>query len=114
MKQFKAGKYFIGDISSVISGNQNKVFYQEVKTNCDQCYDNIGGVYYLMSKVLGIAPIDLFKCDTQQLNDFGVVYNFKQDFQAYQQEGAYHFGHILININQCQCYDDLDLYDQQY
>jgi hypothetical protein len=122
---FPAGKYYIGDPCYVVrDGSWGKLIDE---TGCfgldldgknwddgkftyrgkfcfaagtaygDGCYtDHRGGEYPVDAGLIGILPVEV--CVKKNLKD-GRVVDFTSDFEVYEFDGVFHFGHVKIDTN---------------
>ena len=132
--QFPAGKYYIGDLLYVMhdvwsefcmehyesdgtlltlkDGRQfwfDTVSYADGSSFCDL----EGHEYVVSSGTIGIIASDDILCHPENRTDFGNdLVEFDEPFEVFCDDGVFHFGTIVINTDDEDCYDDD--YDEDY
>ncbi|KLU62348.1 hypothetical protein CEB3_c13920 [Peptococcaceae bacterium CEB3] len=111
--QFKAGRYYVGDLCYVVKDwhqlltdtdyfrNENCTFKDQpifvAKTTYgDGTYsDQYSRVYPVDTGSIGIVPVELIDHQPDDAN----ITDFAEDFEAYAREGVLYFGDVAINTN---------------
>lgn len=122
---FPAGKYYIGDPCYVVanddwipllnntgclgcddSPNYDEGLFTYKGKQCfasgtaygDGCYsDNRGHAYGVDSGMIGILPEEVCTFGQTVSNEFDNVFEFKHEFEVWEQNGMFFFGKIVID-----------------
>jgi hypothetical protein len=128
--QFPAGKYYIGDLLYVmhdawheicLDHDEHNGTLRELKDGRQFWFDNVsyadgasfcdleGNEYCVSSGSIGIIASDDILYHPENHTDLGNdLVEFDESFEVFCDDGVFHFGDIVINT------DDEDCYDEEY
>jgi hypothetical protein len=130
---FKAGKYYVGDLCYVINDKhwdeigektdwfQNgesfefkgkTVFVSHTAYGDGLYYDGKGREYSVDAGLIGVIPFDII--DENEKGKGGKVIEFKKDFKAYEKDGKFFIGDFIIDTKEEDEEDEEEYDDEDY
>lgn len=124
---FKAGKYYVGDLCYVINDkNWDKigeetdwfqngdsfefkgevVFVSSTAYGDGTYYDNKGKHYHVDAGLIGVIPFNII--DENENGDGGQIIDFEKDFTAFEDDGMFFIDDIRIDTKGDEDYDEYD------
>jgi hypothetical protein len=115
---FKAGKYYVGDLCYVVNdnnwdkllddtdyfGNNDLKFKDEVIFASNTAYgdgtyyDNKGRKYSVDAGLIGVMPFGVI--DENEIGKGGQIIEFEKDFKAYEEDGKFYIDDFIIDTKE--------------